>query len=78
MPETVSDWLAGARKNTEWRKQLLKYIQQAMQAGQVQFSMYPNINICGKNVCVQKNTFFLTQYNKGDLDLHLLLHVVMV
>ena len=33
--------------NTEWRKQLLKNIQQARQAGRVQLPIYPNIKICG-------------------------------
>ena len=32
--------------NTEWRKQLSKNIQQARQAGRVQFPIYPNIKIC--------------------------------
>ena len=48
LKETVSAWLAGARTNTEWRKQLLKNIQQYWQAGRVQFPIYSNIKICGR------------------------------
>ena len=44
-PETASAWLAGLHTNTEWRKELFRNIQQARQAGRVQFPIYPNINI---------------------------------
>ena len=46
--------IAGVRRNTEWRKRLLKNIQQARQAGRVQSPIYPNMKICGRNLLKPK------------------------